>query len=51
MRCAFIAANSEETISQASFDGELSIGMFGGSVTEASGAMLNSIIEFIEANY
>ena len=51
VRCAFIAANSEETISQASFDGELSIGMFGGSVNEASGAMLNSIIEFIEANY
>ena len=51
VRCEFVSVQSRETIAEASFDGELAMGMFGGSVNQASGAMLESIIEYIEANY
>lgn len=49
--CSFIDKNTSNEISAATFDGELSIGFFGGSVSEASSAMINSIVEYIEVNY
>lgn len=51
LSCLFRSKNTGEIISEASFDGELSMGVFGGSVSEASEAMLSSIIDYIQVNY
>lgn len=50
-KCEFIDKMSSAMISEATFDGELGIGVFGGSASEATSAMVNLIVKYIEINY
>lgn len=51
VECRFADERTGETIATATFDGELSMGIFGGSSDEAVDGMLKSIVEYVNDNY
>lgn len=51
VECTFIDKSSGTKVARATFDGELSMGMFGGSSDEATQGVLNAIVKYINDNY
>lgn len=51
LQCVFIDKTTSQKVSKANFEGELTMGIFGGSVDEAQGAVVNAIIEYVKQQY
>ncbi|HWQ37738.1 MAG TPA: DUF4410 domain-containing protein [Burkholderiales bacterium] len=51
VECTFTDKSSGAKVARATFDGELSMGLFGGSADEATQGVLNSIVKYINDNY
>lgn len=51
VECLFIDKSTGSKIARATFDGELSMGFFGGSSDEATQGVLEAIVQYITDNY
>lgn len=51
VECTFIDKSTGTKVARATFDGELSMGLFGGSPDEATAGVLNAIVQYVNDNY
>ena len=51
VQCTFIEKTSGNQILRANFEGELSMGVLGGSAKEAAGKVFDKILEYLKKNY
>lgn len=51
VQCTFIDKRTGKQVLKANFEGELSMGLFGGSSKEAAGKVLDEIVTYLKKNY
>jgi hypothetical protein len=51
VQCTFVDKSTGKQVMRAGFEGELSMGVVGGSAKQAAGKVLDKILEFLKKNY
>jgi hypothetical protein len=51
VQCTFVEKSSGKQVLKANFEGELSMGVLGGSAKEAAGKVFDKILEYLKKNY